>query len=102
MVRRETDEKKKGNRGHRMTCVISVKRLDNCSRLLFVNLPTTPIGQLAHFPIRGLFPKPGNIISGCTVVVDGNAIETHPMTGHINTDLVGITLCRQLQKPEQV
>ncbi|GFU97598.1 hypothetical protein TNCV_190061 [Trichonephila clavipes] len=35
-------------------------------------LPTPPIGQLAHLPIRGPFPRPGNIISvriSCSVSI---------------------------------
>ncbi|GFX94878.1 uncharacterized protein TNCV_2379511 [Trichonephila clavipes] len=55
MVRREPEEEK-GERGHRVTCVISVKKLDNCRRLRLVNLPTFRLGVL--------LPRPGNIISG--------------------------------------
>ncbi|GFW15594.1 uncharacterized protein TNCV_4657321 [Trichonephila clavipes] len=47
---------KEGERGHRVTCVISVKKLDNCPRLRLVNLLTFRLGVL--------FPRPGNIISG--------------------------------------
>ncbi|GFW22357.1 uncharacterized protein TNCV_1431111 [Trichonephila clavipes] len=56
MVRREPEEENKGERGHRMTCVIAVKKLDNCPRLLLVNLPTFRLGVL--------FPIHGSIISG--------------------------------------
>ncbi|GFW57640.1 uncharacterized protein TNCV_2925591 [Trichonephila clavipes] len=55
MVRREPEEEK-GERGHHVTCVISVKMLDNCPRLRLVNLSTFRLGV---FP-----PRPGNIISG--------------------------------------
>ncbi|GFT07022.1 uncharacterized protein TNCV_1415731 [Trichonephila clavipes] len=55
MVRREREEEK-GERGHHVTCVISVKKLDNCPRLHLVNLPTFRLGVL--------FPRPGNIING--------------------------------------
>ncbi|GFW62224.1 uncharacterized protein TNCV_4421131 [Trichonephila clavipes] len=57
MVRRKPEEEK-GERGHRVTCVISVKKLDNCPRLQLVNLPTFRLGVL--------FPRSGNIISGRT------------------------------------
>ncbi|GFX30556.1 uncharacterized protein TNCV_3462071 [Trichonephila clavipes] len=39
MVRKEREEEK-GEMGHRVTCVISVKKLDNCPRLRLVILPT--------------------------------------------------------------
>ncbi|GFS62780.1 uncharacterized protein TNCV_3202071 [Trichonephila clavipes] len=55
MVRRKPEEEK-GERGHRVTCVISVKKVDNCPRLRLVNLPTFRLGVL--------FPRPENIISG--------------------------------------
>ncbi|GFT41490.1 HTH_Tnp_Tc3_2 domain-containing protein [Trichonephila clavipes] len=45
-----------GKRGHHVTCVISMKKLDNCPRLRLVNFPT--------FRLRVLFPRPGNIVSG--------------------------------------
>ncbi|GFY02167.1 transposable element Tcb2 transposase [Trichonephila clavipes] len=54
---------KKEERGLRVTCVISVKKLDNCPRLRLVNLPTFRLGVL--------FPRHGNIISGhisCSLV----------------------------------
>ncbi|GFV66559.1 hypothetical protein TNCV_3894521 [Trichonephila clavipes] len=49
----------KGERGHNVTCVISVQKLDDCS---------PPIGQLAHLPTigGGPFPlDPGTSINGC-------------------------------------
>ncbi|GFX58043.1 uncharacterized protein TNCV_4048011 [Trichonephila clavipes] len=57
-------EEEKGEWGHHATCVISVKKLDNCPRLRLVNLPTFRLGVL--------FPRPGNIISGrinCSVSI---------------------------------
>ncbi|GFX31758.1 uncharacterized protein TNCV_170911 [Trichonephila clavipes] len=55
MVRREPEEEKK-ERGHRVTCVLSVEKLDNCPHLRLVNLLTFRLGVL--------FPRNGNIISG--------------------------------------
>ncbi|GFS54424.1 uncharacterized protein TNCV_4809051 [Trichonephila clavipes] len=83
MERREPEEEKE-ERGHRVTCVISVKKLDNCRRFRLVNFPTFQLGVL--------FPRPRNIISGlisCSVRNKGweYAIETL-MTAHINTDFV--------------
>ncbi|GFX08784.1 uncharacterized protein TNCV_4228041 [Trichonephila clavipes] len=49
--------------GHHVTCVISVNKLDNVSSW-YVG-PTSPAGQLASFRLEVLFPRPGNIISGC-------------------------------------
>ncbi|GFX80001.1 uncharacterized protein TNCV_2890561 [Trichonephila clavipes] len=46
MVRREREEEK-GERGHRLSCVISVKKLDNCPRRRLVNLPTFRLGVLS-------------------------------------------------------
>ncbi|GFW40478.1 uncharacterized protein TNCV_1020351 [Trichonephila clavipes] len=60
MVRRDPEEEK-GERGHSVTCVISVKKLDNCPRLRLVNLPA--------FRLEVLFPRPGNIISGRIIAV---------------------------------
>ncbi|GFW08559.1 uncharacterized protein TNCV_2775811 [Trichonephila clavipes] len=63
MVRREPEEEK-GERGHRVTCVISVKKLDYCTRLRLVNLPIFRLGVLS--------PRPGNIISdriSCSVSI---------------------------------
>ncbi|GFY14001.1 uncharacterized protein TNCV_1296621 [Trichonephila clavipes] len=57
-------EEEKGEREHRLTCVISVKKLDNCPRLRLVNLPTFRLGVL--------FSRPGNVISGrinCSVSI---------------------------------
>ncbi|GFX46812.1 hypothetical protein TNCV_4039581 [Trichonephila clavipes] len=45
MVRREREEEKR-ERGHRVTCVISLKKLDNLPRLQLVNLPTFRLGVL--------------------------------------------------------
>ncbi|GFS75662.1 uncharacterized protein TNCV_3424221 [Trichonephila clavipes] len=45
MVRRGREEKK-GERGHRVTYVISVKKLDNYPRLRLVNLPIFRLGVL--------------------------------------------------------
>ncbi|GFU12969.1 transposable element Tcb2 transposase [Trichonephila clavipes] len=49
-------EEEKGERGHRVTCAISEKKLENCPHLRLVNLPTFRLGVL--------FIRPGNIISG--------------------------------------
>ncbi|GFX00485.1 uncharacterized protein TNCV_2091351 [Trichonephila clavipes] len=102
MVRRESEEEK-GERGHHVTCTISLRKSDNCPRLRLVNLPTFRLGVI--------FPRPGNIISGCiscsstherisimektlqnTLLMsslrDGNAIETLLTTEQINKDFV--------------
>ncbi|PRD24159.1 UNVERIFIED_CONTAM: hypothetical protein NCL1_44541 [Trichonephila clavipes] len=55
MERRYPGEEK-GEWGHRVTCAISVKKLDNFPRLQLVNLPIFRLGII--------FPRPGNIISG--------------------------------------
>ncbi|GFW67325.1 uncharacterized protein TNCV_2595581 [Trichonephila clavipes] len=62
MVRREREEEK-GERVHRVTCVISVKKLGNCPRLRLVNLPTFRLGVL--FP-----PEPGTLSTVGSVAVD--------------------------------
>ncbi|GFX26444.1 uncharacterized protein TNCV_950421 [Trichonephila clavipes] len=55
MVRSEP-EVEKGEPEHRVTCVVSVKKLDNFPRLRLLNLPT--------IRLEVLFRRPGNIISG--------------------------------------
>ncbi|GFU56996.1 uncharacterized protein TNCV_1778701 [Trichonephila clavipes] len=61
MVRREPEEEK-GERGHRVTCVISVKKLDNCLRLRLVNLPSFRLGVL--FPqTREYYQRPYQLLS---------------------------------------
>ncbi|GFV34951.1 uncharacterized protein TNCV_2097791 [Trichonephila clavipes] len=45
MVRRKR-EAEMGERGHYVTYVISVKKLDNCPRLRLINLPTFRLGVL--------------------------------------------------------
>ncbi|GFS79449.1 hypothetical protein TNCV_2369851 [Trichonephila clavipes] len=48
----------KGERGHPLTCVISMKKLDDCSLLQLVSLPT--------FLLRGPFPPyPGTSVNDC-------------------------------------
>ncbi|GFT30007.1 hypothetical protein TNCV_1217581 [Trichonephila clavipes] len=61
MVRREPEEEK-GVRGHRVTCVISVKKLDSCPRLRLVNLPTFRF--VVNFP-----PDPGTLSTVVSVAV---------------------------------
>ncbi|GFV27954.1 uncharacterized protein TNCV_132711 [Trichonephila clavipes] len=47
MVRIKPEEEK-GERGHRVTCVISVKKLDDCPSLRLVNLPSFRLEVLFH------------------------------------------------------
>ncbi|GFU60866.1 uncharacterized protein TNCV_3372011 [Trichonephila clavipes] len=77
MVRREPEEEK-GERGYRVTCVILVKKLDNCLRLRLVNLP--------NFRLGDLLPRPENIISGrisCSGFLDrANTNSSLPLSGN--------------------
>ncbi|GFU14269.1 uncharacterized protein TNCV_3579361 [Trichonephila clavipes] len=43
---KERAREEKGAAGHRVTCVISVKKLDNCLRLRLVNFPTFRLGVI--------------------------------------------------------
>ncbi|GFV30263.1 hypothetical protein TNCV_97381 [Trichonephila clavipes] len=53
---KERAREEKGERGHRVTCVILVKKLDNCPRLRLVNLPI--------FRLVAFSPRYGNNING--------------------------------------
>ncbi|GFT73086.1 hypothetical protein TNCV_4309761 [Trichonephila clavipes] len=46
MIRRAQEEEK-GERGHCVTGVLSVKKLDNCPYLRLVNLPYIRLGDLS-------------------------------------------------------
>ncbi|GFX28346.1 hypothetical protein TNCV_596591 [Trichonephila clavipes] len=61
MVRRKPEEEK-GVRGHHVTCVILVKKLDDCPCLQLVNLSTFRIG--VNFP-----PDPGTLSTVVSVAV---------------------------------
>ncbi|GFT86742.1 hypothetical protein TNCV_4957801, partial [Trichonephila clavipes] len=61
MVRREPEEEK-GAAGTPVTCVILPLVPGKVG--IICRTYTIPTGQLSHLPIRGPFPRPGNIING--------------------------------------